>query len=1701
MEGEPNLIFDLPYPDVRHDPAVLNVPKNAFGLPFLPSRAITVTPTTSSQDDNDDNHSPTSDATTATTMTDAGGARASTAKTRKHAAINNNKGTANVMDICGIHVNVYDPDNYSQSDISSQSSYVSSDITPNLPPQHRQCSYQSLKPYPMESPAHSAPPNIAFVEGQKQQLEKQPHGQTSVSARSNVADSTSGSDSISGTAGTTTVSAVPHAQEQGEMYPPIGILPVTGTCSEASVPHPSAQAEPEGIQQQAQETEEELYHQLQNIALVYGDESSLSPTSGHVSRCVSRRTSQASSRYMGATPTSAAAAALPRRISYDAGIQPAALPPVSPSHRSLSQLATPSQQLHATAARSELSELQGRRSSVQSRHINQLPEAAGFVVLGQAENGAHICESDENDGTFLLVIDLEPMANIHSDGVQCSPDDIITDMEQAFALPITHSIGIQTGIDGYPTPYKRDIPESMEDGQATSGAVHRILGLVPGDKDEAVDDPMSGAAQVPVLRYVNNQDVGGTVSELSGTNGDKVVNNAVIDDMTNDDGIDDTDDTVAVDGAEAEDLELGADVEDPELGADVEDDNVSLLPIDSVEEAASKLAEMDVVEVVGDPVADDMVNNDGIDRTNDILADDGSKDSEPGVDMENGNVALPPIDNVEASSRKEIARGVIQVIESGTEPVLEKVAQISLSDKEGVVYETSADVITPDSHLDPVEPASQVEETEEENHMLVDKCAATPSIEKNNVITVDMELETPAAPSAVGTDNDSEVTEAVVAQRSVWIRSARLKTISTADEKVNDESKDIVDNDSANIEEVEQPENPNAQEEQGPASPIDTQGTKKDLDNLRNDISDTPDNASDQPPELGEMSDDDRQILLMTPATHKIASFFKSLAGRNIIRSATRSVLRKHLSVDSDLSDHVLRNLFGNMTGAEDKNLGKAKRKVHQRLSLPAPAFSNGSEVMVGNVEKVKPNKGKLQEERQRPSSPSATKITLNVSTGAMENGSEASRETGHAASSSKAKHSSVVDETRVVEESAEQPETEREEKSNDNVGHELNYNDIGSDDDEANDDDENFGDDPIIEVMEPEDDVFHVPVDLSTKIELVNSTSKHANRSYRRIKVKMYESPTSVSPAGNSRRAPSDRNVKKPENGRVRKPDHRTSSASLPSDIPCHAASVRNTIGSSRGQSGLSDHTRMMNLLDDATVMGDEVHVGEAPEGNDAQEEHISNDDHLEKEDHVTNDDHLEQEDHVTNDDQPEQEDNVKRRSLRLATKDRTSYVYLKNAEGDRVGREAKERTSMLSRRPSKEMRNSSKILAVAPSKALSENKSIHIGQNVRTSTVLQRKNVGCNGGTVSSGHARLSKQSKATTTTSSTTHKKTLTYSMRKSLRLQNNTEQTKDTSPSVLSTQEVGVSRQKQSPSKSCRFSRTNQVESPLKSVKSTSERSRKSIRQQEINSVAQEGFSDTDAVSDQENDQPLNLAMERAVFSPELCREGITTNTPSPRISHLDIRQESWMTADEKTERTVASGDSEINWDLGDVGELDEVECEIEDEGAHSKIIDQISMEIVPGSVSQNDADVGDYDHEGGFENDDDDDNEIVGIASSRTVSKPICDLSIGPRPDKVKKKKKKVSKRKRKREPIPRRPRKSQRLNDLRVINYENEEDDHDDLSGLRRSQRQRFPILKFWKNEAVRFERRMSQSMPHVSQVVVDAADDEDDEGLLPCRR
>lgn len=57
-------------------------------------------------------------------------------------------------------------------------------------------------------------------------------------------------------------------------------------------------------------------------------------------------------------------------------------------------------------------------------------------------------------------------------------------------------------------------------------------------------------------------------------------------------------------------------------------------------------------------------------------------------------------------------------------------------------------------------------------------------------------------------------------------------------------------------------------------------------------------------------------------------------------------------------------------------------------------------------------------------------------------------------------------------------------------------------------------------------------------------------------------------------------------------------------------------------------------------------------------------------------------------------------------------------------------------------------------------------------------------------------------------------------------------------------------------------------------------------------------------------------------------------------------------------------------------------------------------------------------------------------------------------------------------------------------------------AGPRRSKRQRIPRLKYWKNEQVRYERRLSQALPTIAQVVLDVHESEsDDEPWLLGRR
>ncbi|CAN8071553.1 unnamed protein product [Agarophyton chilense] len=53
-------------------------------------------------------------------------------------------------------------------------------------------------------------------------------------------------------------------------------------------------------------------------------------------------------------------------------------------------------------------------------------------------------------------------------------------------------------------------------------------------------------------------------------------------------------------------------------------------------------------------------------------------------------------------------------------------------------------------------------------------------------------------------------------------------------------------------------------------------------------------------------------------------------------------------------------------------------------------------------------------------------------------------------------------------------------------------------------------------------------------------------------------------------------------------------------------------------------------------------------------------------------------------------------------------------------------------------------------------------------------------------------------------------------------------------------------------------------------------------------------------------------------------------------------------------------------------------------------------------------------------------------------------------------------------------------------------------AGPRRSKRQRFPRLKYWKNEVVSYERRTSQIMPTVAEVLVDVGETDSEEAWMP---
>lgn len=121
--------------------------------------------------------------------------------------------------------------------------------------------------------------------------------------------------------------------------------------------------------------------------------------------------------------------------------------------------------------------------------------------------------------------------------------------------------------------------------------------------------------------------------------------------------------------------------------------------------------------------------------------------------------------------------------------------------------------------------------------------------------------------------------------------------------------------------------------------------------------------------------------------------------------------------------------------------------------------------------------------------------------------------------------------------------------------------------------------------------------------------------------------------------------------------------------------------------------------------------------------------------------------------------------------------------------------------------------------------------------------------------------------------------------------------------------------------------------------------------------------------------------------------------------------------------------------------------------------------------------------------------IVGIDISPIIS------NQGDEVAKMVSKKAKRSKRRRSEAP-PKRPRKKMRKLQLRGVevreigNHEQEENEAE----VRRSRRQRFPVLKYWRNENVQYERRRSQQLPTIKQVVVDVTPSESD-AWFPGRR
>jgi hypothetical protein len=53
----------------------------------------------------------------------------------------------------------------------------------------------------------------------------------------------------------------------------------------------------------------------------------------------------------------------------------------------------------------------------------------------------------------------------------------------------------------------------------------------------------------------------------------------------------------------------------------------------------------------------------------------------------------------------------------------------------------------------------------------------------------------------------------------------------------------------------------------------------------------------------------------------------------------------------------------------------------------------------------------------------------------------------------------------------------------------------------------------------------------------------------------------------------------------------------------------------------------------------------------------------------------------------------------------------------------------------------------------------------------------------------------------------------------------------------------------------------------------------------------------------------------------------------------------------------------------------------------------------------------------------------------------------------------------------------------------------EDQLSVRKSKRQRFPVLKYWKNETILYERRKSQIMPTIAEITISAPSEEEDSG------